>query len=229
MPVSPTDYWGSDTFVQIFRRLISLKPAIDITNYIAKVTAIGFSASEGITFEPTDHLKLMMALGDTKEFAHDDRKVLIQRLAASQTKGEGFRQKGSPSLHCEISAKECNIHLDEFGFVLDGPDGKSFYNPDLLQHVFHDLLWQDKIVTPLRPVPLLGDLLARLDPELPNSSNNYQIGKYRLGVGAHLTLKDWSNLDGSGWRLTVDVSKSCGDYRCRKEEDYVGISLRWRR
>lgn len=49
------------------------------------------------------------------------------------------------SLHCAVSDKLCNIHIDEMGFVMEGMNGEVVVNPDFLRHFLVELLWKTKM------------------------------------------------------------------------------------
>jgi hypothetical protein len=101
-----------------------------------------------------------VALARTKAFAHDDRRIWIQEVAALAIEGGGYREKGSPSRHCKIGASLCHIHIDRYGFVIKGPDGKTYYNPDVVQHIVDELGWATKVVPGVRKPPLLGNVFG---------------------------------------------------------------------
>ena len=224
MAISKTVYWTSDVYMKIVSRFRQ-RYYLDLTQHIDSMSKIGRSVGEGITFVPVDHQRLIQALTATRAFAHDDRAVLVQEIAAAATEGEGFRERGSPSLHCQISASVCNIHLDQYGFVAEGPDGQTYYNPDAVQHIFDELVWATDIVPEVRKLlgDKMADVLSRLQPVLPNSTNNY-----RPAVGGQLVLGSGSNGDASGrWKVTVDVTHGCRDWKCREEETQGGVTLRY--
>ena len=121
------------------------------------MTEVGRTVSEGITFQAKSRNLFRIDVGFAKyggqlAFHWDNRKVWIYRLAALATDGEGYREIGQPSLHCATGSDTCNVHIDEFGFVAFGPDGKEYFTPDSLRHSVDELVWRAKI----RPKLMLG-------------------------------------------------------------------------
>ena len=167
---------------------------INIDDFVESMVKVGTRAGQGITFWPADYLKLKSLLTQSPFFAHDNRMDFCEALAASQTQGEGYRELGVPSLHCQLSKVSCNIHLDSYGFVAIGPDGEKYFNPELVQHIADDLgmakivEWLEKRNSPL------GEFVSRIHPILPNSSN-----RYTPAVGGRFVLKQ-----GQGWSLSID-------------------------
>lgn len=163
------------TYKTISQRLMSLQPGICLGEHIAYGTRemdarleIGPTTSEGISFAPRDPVALRMAIVAAKNenklaaFHHDNRKNWIFRLAAVATHGGGYREIGSPSLHCAIAADVCNIHIDDFGFVAIGSDGKTYFTPDALPHIGDELIYRTYVRPYLRKalVGVLGEHLA---------------------------------------------------------------------
>jgi hypothetical protein len=77
------------------------------------------------------------------------------------------------SIHCAVAPDICNIHIDEMGFVIAGPDGDVIVDPDFLEHVVNELLLKSKLEHKLPEW-----LIDRLSLDLPNSTNAYS----RVGV-----------------------------------------------
>lgn len=186
----------SDVYNTIANRLF-MRHQILIGEHIQTIKKISHDIGEGISFIPKDHLRLQ-ALLRTPLFAKDNRSHFCDAVAALATKGEGYREVGVPSLHCAISSGFCNIHLDSFGFVAIGPDGKKYYNPDLVQHIVDELGWASVIGWVSKRNPLIGGVLGGLHPILPNSRNSY---KPAIGVKFDL-------IKGNGWSLAVEATRS---------------------
>src|SRR5262245_61231048 len=93
--ISKMVYWTSDVYMKLVSRFRQ-RYYLDLANHIDSMSAIGRSVGEGIAFVPVDHQRLIKALTATRAFAHDDRAVFVQELAAAATEGEGFRERGSP-------------------------------------------------------------------------------------------------------------------------------------
>jgi hypothetical protein len=49
------------------------------------------------------------------------------------------------SLHVALNPGACNIHIDDVGFVLRGPQGAIGLDPDFLQHLVNELLLKSKL------------------------------------------------------------------------------------
>lgn len=179
---------------------------VKIGEHIATMNRIGVRLGQGITFIPHDHTRLKQALRKPA-FAHDDRRHICDAVAALATQGEGYREFGAPSLHCQIAQGSCNIHLDSFGFVAIGPDGKKYYNPDLVQHIVDELGWATIVGWLDKKQPTLGSLIGRTHPILPNSRNRYD-----LSVGGKFVLAR-----GKGWSLAVD-----GTVSAKRERKVMG-------
>lgn len=95
------------------------------------------------------------------------------------------------SLHAALSEKVCNVHIDNFGFVMRGPSG-AFLTPDFGQHAADELGLKDKLA------PILGKTIGKIfridrkevgnwiakniNLELPNYRNSY-----RPGIGVSVT------------------------------------------
>ncbi|NJM52504.1 MAG: hypothetical protein HC846_03365, partial [Blastocatellia bacterium] len=147
-------YYSNDSvYLEIQRRFMRFSPPIKIGEHIDSMIEIGRTISEGITFKPISSLSLRMDIAFTKmdknsgqlAFHWDDRKVWVYKLAALATDGEGYREIGTPSLHCAISDEKCNIHIDEFGFIALLPSGESYLTPSLVRHIGDELIYRDKV------------------------------------------------------------------------------------
>jgi hypothetical protein len=46
------------------------------------------------------------------------------------------------SVHCAVSKRMCNVHIDEMGFVVKDAKGQVIVDPDALRHIFVELLWK---------------------------------------------------------------------------------------
>ena len=124
------------------------------------------------------------------------------------------------SLHAALAEKVCNIHIDDFGFVMRGPAG-AFLTPDFGQHAADELGLKDKLA------PLLGQgigkvfrvdgkevgnwLARNLHLDLPNYRNSY-----RKGVGVSVTPTP--NL-----KISAKFTAQCG--YCQKVEEDFGIPI----
>ncbi|MCP5197356.1 MAG: hypothetical protein H6974_11315 [Gammaproteobacteria bacterium] len=170
---------------------------IKLDEHVDAMLEIGACPGQGVTFKPVDSDRLKGLL-QMPAFAHDNRSDLCDRLAAAATQGEGYRETGAPSLHCQIAAQRCNIHLDSYGFVAIAPDGQKYYNPDLVQHIVDELGWATVVGWLDKKQPAVGRFMNRFHPILPNSRNRYD-----FALGGRFILKE-----GQGWSLGIDRTYS---------------------
>jgi hypothetical protein len=206
---------------------------INIAAYIEKIKWIGPTLASGFGFKPSTrrnwtHRDLILALDRTKKFRSDDKSNVFGAVAGSQHKGaESWREQGMPSLHCAIAPEECSCHIDAIGFVLTGPDGTPYYNPDLFDHIVHDLGWQSVVTKTWAKSPLLGEALSRIHPHVANSA-----GKYRKLAGIDLNLVDIKDRIGEDrYSLKIDFSESCiagGPSQCRKIASEITLDFTMR-
>jgi hypothetical protein len=104
------------------------------------------------------------------------------------------------SLHCtvwdqkwqKVTHTKCNIHIDDMGFVMAGPDGEPVVNPDFLRHLIVEMGWKIK----------LGSKLPhwaadRINLIIPSSLNEYS----RVGISFNLAKSK---------QYSLQVSGSCG-------------------
>lgn len=192
MAISKHAYLFNPVYRVIANRLTE-RHKIDLNKHIDTMYEIGTRPGQGITFRPVDSDKLKNLL-KLPMFAHDNRRHFCERVAAAATQGEGYRETGAPSLHCQIAASRCNIHLDSYGFVAIGPDGKKYYNPDLVQHIVDELGWATVVGWLDKKQPTLGGFIGRIRPILPNSRN-----RYNPAVGGRFVVAK-----GQGWSLGID-------------------------
>jgi len=189
-------YWGNSIYKQIAGRLYN-RHKIRIADHINIMEKIGTRLGQGIEFEPVDGEKFKNLLKMPK-FAHDNRKHFCDNIAAGATEGEGYREVGVPSLHVQVAPTRCKVHVDNFGFVAIGPDGKKYYNPDLIQHIVDELIWEDKFVGWVGKMsPTIAGLLGTIHPVLPNSRNRYE-----LAIGTRIDIKK-----GAGWGLSLEGTR----------------------
>jgi hypothetical protein len=167
---------------------------------------------EGFEFVPKSARAFEEAL-ELAGFQPDQREMHLGfipsagTLAALATHGQGYREKGSPSLHCAVASDKCSVHLDNIGFRCDG------YQPNAGQHVADELLWQAIIVPALgKFLPTaITDVLHRFHPVVPNSGQFKPFS--RRGVEFDLASGRSPDLQRQ-WRVTVDLTQSCSDKTC---------------
>jgi hypothetical protein len=87
---------------------------------------------------------------------------------------------------------KCNIHIDQMGFVMEGPGDEIIVDPDFLRHLVLELGWKTKLKGTLP-----NWALDRINWILPSSFNNYS----RIGVSIDL-------IDSKKYK--VDITGSCG-------------------
>jgi len=206
-----TAYIGNSIYKRIAGRLFR-RHGIRVADHINVMEKVGTRLGQGITFEPKDSSKFVRLLRMPR-FAPDDGKYICDRIASAATKGKGYREVGVPSLHVQAAPGQCNVHLDSFGFVAIGPNGKKYYNPDLIQHIVDELLWEDKFVNWVSSKNAsVGALVGRFHPVLPSSRN-----RYRLAAGGRFDIKK-----GVGWRVGIEATRSLSG-----ENQYMGKVDLW--
>ncbi|MEO8072113.1 MAG: hypothetical protein ABI686_02590 [Acidobacteriota bacterium] len=233
-------YYSNDpVYTEIQNRFLRFSPRIDIGGHIDSMIEIGRTISEGITFKPINSLRLKMDIAFThldryssqRAFHWDNRKVWINKLAAFFTDGEGYREIGTPSLHCAISQEKCNIHIDEFGFIALTPSGEEYFTPDLFRHIGDELIWRDKIrkntikflkfSLPNEIAEPAAKLLDHTYFVIPNSQDRYGFDinnkfKPRIGLG----FKLWNNNV-----IDLRFEYTCGNSNCSDTRKMVWLSL----
>jgi hypothetical protein len=96
-----------------------------------------------------------------------------------------FGTAGTPirftALHCAVHeiGGQCNIHIDESGFVLSLPQGISL-TPDLYDHIMNELKWKTDFrdwLSGLMPndvaARVVKDVIRRISINFPNAMNGY--------------------------------------------------------
>lgn len=211
-PSIPKVVYGLDPIYTGINTRFRTRHGIDLSAHIEKMSWLGRRVEQGFNFVPWDAGAFETALKHAG-FKNDLREKhlgfipSVGALAALATHGQGYREEGSPSLHCAIAPDICNVHLDNIGFRLDG------YGPDAGQHIVDELVWQDKIV------PLIGkilptqitDLLHRLHPMIPNTRQVKPFSE--LGVEVDVVSGRSRDLQRQ-WRVTIDLTHSCTNATC---------------
>lgn len=209
-PLEKSDYVYHPVYRAIRNRFRMLYH-IEIDDHIASVQKVYWRTEEGFDFVPRDARAWTQAL-QAAGFVHDLRDKHLGIIpsvgffAALATAGEGYREPGSPSLHCAVADSMCKVHLDNVGFVLTG------YGPDAGQHIIDELGWQTYVVAPLANISLpLASALARLHPVVPNSRQFRPFSE----VGVQFDLFSARSRDQqTQLRLTIDVTHACSDATC---------------
>jgi hypothetical protein len=96
-----------------------------------------------------------------------------------------FGTAGSPirftALHCSVHeiGGQCNVHIDEAGFVLGLPKGITL-TPDLYGHIMNELKWKTEFrdwLSGLMPnetaAAIVKDVIRRISITFPNAMNGY--------------------------------------------------------
>ncbi len=232
-------YSNEPVYTEIQNRFFRFNPRINIGEHIDSMIEIGRTNSEGITFKPVNSLRLRMDIAfanvdqysNHKAFHWDNRKVWVNKLAALATDGEGYREIGSPSLHCAVSDEKCNIHIDEFGFISLTPLGEEYFNPNLVRHIGDELIWRDKIrknVIRLLKFSLPDEiaepaakLLDRTYFVLPTSQDRYGFdinNKFKPRIGFGFKLFNNKVVD-------LRFEYTCGNSNCSDNQKMVWLSL----
>lgn len=203
MALDWTQYIGNPVYQTIASRLYE-RHNIRIADQIDSMSRIGARNGIGFHFVAKNPESLRLIFKQSPGFAHDNRQHFCDQAAALATNGEGFREIGVPSLHCAVAKSICSIHLDSFGFVARGPDGKKYYNPDLIQHIIDELGWASFVQWVESKSRPLGGFLARIHPVLPNSRNRYNLSidprkRNPLTLGGQLDV-----IERNTWRLSIE-------------------------
>lgn len=174
----------------ISHQLARVGIGVNLDQEIERVVSASEVVGEGIEFVPSNFESLSDQIGGNAHFHHDDRSNVFGRLAASATKGEGYREINTPSLHFAISPRICSVHLDSYAFMVHGPNGDYIIAPDSGIHIFDELLFRMPMPWLRNNAPYAAAVLSVLHPVLPNSTNNYA---FRFGL--RMTLGGSGNLD----------------------------------
>jgi hypothetical protein len=216
----PPKYLSNEVYQTIARRLAPL--GIKLDEHIGSPPTIGGTTLDGVTFSPANYPRLAAIVANAKRGAGQ---TFIEGkssgtpdaidLSFLATSGRGFREiswTDGPAatldfsaLHLALSPLTCNIHIDEFGVVIAGPDGQVSMSPNALHHIANELILktiikgflQDKLGLPPK-------YIDHVFVELPNTSNN--MGRYGGGVEGH-----WKSV-----KITGSYTCSVGDGDCRK-------------
>ncbi len=129
-----------------------------------------FSETHGIGFREIWRPRL-----STRPLSLDDVRPnrVHSKLVSPITANFNDSLEDRTSLHCAVAPDICNIHIDQMGFVMIGPDGKQVVDPDFLQHLVNELWFKTKLDNKLPDY-----LIDRFSLELPNSTNAYS----RVGI-----------------------------------------------
>jgi hypothetical protein len=212
-------------FHPIFRAIADrfwIMHKIRIADHIEEIKEVYWRTEEGVDFVPKSAAAWTKALRKAG-FVHDKRdKHLgfipsVGTFAALATTGEGYREPGSPSLHCAVASFLCKVHLDNVGFVLTG------YTADAGQHIVDELGYQTYVVANVAKLSVpLASFLGRIHPIMPNSSQF----KPFSAVGARFDVYSKRSRDQQRQvKLTVDFTHACSDITCGTLGRFQGKSF----
>jgi hypothetical protein len=162
---------------------------------------ISFLATDGTGFREASWLKLretpLMGAGPL-----DRREGRGWRRNAGRFTGafpEADVLPDMSSLHCAVSNQGCNIHVDDVGFVLYDDAGNLVLDPDVVQHLFNELIFKTygKYLLP-------EAVVNRVNLVLPSTANDFN--RVGLSVDVYKTKK---------YRVTVSATCSVfGQHEC---------------
>jgi len=221
--------FGSAPDGQIAERLLEFTPRIVLSDHIDKVLEVGRTISEGITFKPRSASTFRNAVVSAtrkgqRAFHWDDRRIFLYKLAALATDGQGYREIGTPSLHIAISDEKCNVHIDEFAFVLKGPFGSTYFSPDAMRHIGDELVYRAYVrkylimglyqTLPDQIAKPAAQLLDRTYMVLPSTENRFDM---RVGMGVRLNTGKYHQLN---------FEYTCGNSDCSDGKYMVNLNLK---
>jgi hypothetical protein len=225
----PPRYLSNDVYLTIAKRLAVL--GIKLSDYIDGNPTLGGTTLDGVTFSPVNYSVLAQAVVNAKRangqtFIEGKNTPTPDAIDLSflATSGRGFREISwtdgqsatldFSALHLALSPLRCNVHIDEFGVVIAGPDGQVSLSPNALHHIANELILKTIIKEFLRDKFGLSPwYIDHLFVELPNAAGKFrQVG---VGIEAHpwksvrVTAGYTCNLnDGVDCRKTFTLSKS---------------------
>lgn len=224
----PPRFRDNEVYRTIAKRLAVL--GIKLDDHIDSAPEIGGTVLDGVTFAPVDYRRLSQSVLDARRangqtFIEGKKTGTPDAIDLSflATSGRGFREISwidgqsatldFSALHIALSPLRCNIHIDEFGVVVAGPNGQVSLSPNALHHIANELVLRTIIKEFLRDsLGLPPAYIDHLFVELPNSANRFsQIG---VGIELHpwhsvtITAGYTCNRHGDDCRKTFTFSKS---------------------
>lgn len=217
----PPKYLSNDVYLAIAKRMSVL--GIKLEEFIDGEPAIGGTTLDGINFNPRNYKKLAAAVRDAQKangrtFIEGKKQAGPDAIDLSflATSGTGFREISwtdgqsaaldFSALHLALSSVRCNVHIDEFGVVIGGPEGDISLSPNALHHIANELILKTIIKEFLYDkVKLPKWVIDHLFVELPNSSGGFN----RAGWG--FEFHPWKSV-----RITAGHSCTLNDGDCRK-------------
>jgi hypothetical protein len=163
---------------QIYMDLINVDP-LQISYAATEAGMPGKSAQRGFGFREITDLAPML---DDRPLSMSD--VRPNPRFAARFSTPAVRKIDIRSLHVALTPEACNIHIDEVGFVLRGPNNQLILSPDFLQHMVNELIFK----TNLRGV--LGEWVTdHFSILVPSSDNHYAP---TVGIGLELPKQNLS-------------------------------------
>jgi hypothetical protein len=217
----PPKYLSNEVFVAIDKRLSRL--GIKLQDYIDMNLMIGGTTLDGVSFSPRNYDRLKLAVQNARRASGttfiEGKKTQnpdVIDLSFLATSGTGHREinwtNGQSAnldfsaLHLALSPVKCNVHIDEFGVVVSGPDGQMSLSPNALHHIANELVLKSIVKDFLYDkVKLPKGIIDHLFVELPNTSNNFN------GAGIGIEVRPWKSV-----RITAGHSCTLNDGDCRK-------------
>jgi hypothetical protein len=209
-----TDYLGRTAFYyngqyssgKILRELIRNAPGL---------LDMSFAATDGYGYREIRDMPILPSLPSFRQVRPSA--ALNSRFGFDDEQEVNFE---ITSVHAALAEKVCNVHIDNFGFVMRGPSG-AFLTADFGQHAADELGLKDKLA------PLLGRAIGKVfrtdgqaagswiarnvNLELPNHHNGFR-------KGAGLSVTPTPNL-----RVSAKFTAKCG--YCRNVEEDFGIPI----
>lgn len=225
----PPAYLSNEVYQTIANRLAVL--GIKLSSFIDGQPDIGGTTLDGVTFSPSNYKALAEAVvaakrGVGQTFIEGKQGGTPDAIDLSflATSGRGFREitwtdgesasLDFSALHLALSPLRCNVHIDEFGVVIAGPDGQMSLSPNALHHIANELVLKSIIKDFLRTKFGLSPwYIDHLFVELFNAGNGFH--SYGVGIEAH----PWKSVhvkagytcnlnDGHECRKTFSLSKT---------------------
>jgi len=217
----PPKYLSNDVYLAIAKRAAVL--GIKLSEFIDGEPAIGGTTLDGINFSPRNYKAFAQAVRDAQKAngrsfvegkKHGTPDVIDLSFLA--TSGTGFREISwtdgkqatldFSALHLALSPVRCNVHIDEFGVVIGGPNGDISLSPNALHHIANELILKTIIKEFLYDkIKLPKWFIDHLFVELPNTSSGFD----RAGWGVE--FHPWKSV-----RITAGHSCTLHDGDCRK-------------
>ncbi len=132
---------------------------------------LSFGATKGIGFRGPWRFPELSAPPLQTRFGLSDRSAEDSRLRFGAHFGASPMLPDLSSLHFAVHETECNVHIDQAGFVLQAQDGNVSLTPDFFQHLVDELLFK----TNLRDVSpgWAKGLFNRISLIYPSSANHF--------------------------------------------------------